>query len=201
MCNDLSEVTQLTKQGFEPRLSESGILSLSCQTGQEMLERDWCPRVNPQLGISGPGYRIPGTTFPAYWVYLGVCRYTLMRLRLPARYLLPGSSFFETPLHFHPPLPIIDLHINTTYRPGTADPRHPGLMAHGGGCLRGPTRKSKDRTISSLNRTPLPKPHAPSPKSFAVPLTQQSRGLLPSSLTPGPAHAISLPETPLASWQ
>lgn len=138
---------------------------------------------------------------PAYWVHLGVCRYTLTCLRLPARYFLPGSSSFETLLHLYPPLPITDLYPNTTYRPGTPDPRHPGLTAHGGGCLRGPTRKSKDRTVSPLNRTPLPKSHAPSSKSFAVPLTQQSLGLLLSSLTPGPAHAISLPETPLASWQ
>lgn len=152
-----------------------------------MLKRDWCPRVNPPLGISGSGCRSPGTTSAACRVHLGACRCTLVGLRLP-----PGPNFqallpvkllsISTPLHLSQ-----SLHPNITCRPGAADSMHPGLITPGGGCLRGPTWESrKDRTMPSLNRTPCFKSHAPSPKSFAALLTQQPPGLLSPSLTPAP---------------
>lgn len=49
---------------------------------------DWCPRVNPPLGMSGSGCRSPGTTSAACRVHLGAYRCTLVGLRLP-----PGPNF------------------------------------------------------------------------------------------------------------
>lgn len=128
-------------------------------------------RVGSSLATSGSGYGIPGTSFPACWLYLGTHRCTVLLAKAPPRSPPPDSSAFETPLQ---PIPLHQSHHPSQAR--TADAK--ASWAYGEG------RHAPVTQILCCSSDP--------PASL-LPLF-----LTPS---PCPCYFLSLEPPPLGSWQ